>query len=190
MGNTFLSFKALYVIWSWFKWQRICDDISYCMKQDICLTLYDETASVMGLNVWLLCVCESLHTTHTGCLSSRQKSLSVSLCKLQISSDPDERLSFLSFRSDSHKSFNTRLHGGSSLGDLLLQIGHSWVSLILQNCWRHSLQTLWLHERTTGSLKISQHTGQEKYSSESESIFTVGPFWGQQSKLYFHFLMV
>ncbi len=68
----------------------------------ICLTLYDEATSLMGLNVWLTRFCESLHTKHTGCLSSRQKSLSFSLCNLQISSDPDERLSFLCFRNDSH----------------------------------------------------------------------------------------
>ncbi len=132
----------------------------------------------MGLNVWLSCFCESLHTKHTGCLSSRQKSLSFSLCKLQISSDPDECLSFLSFRNDSHKFFSTRLHGGSWL-DNLLQTGHSWVSLVLQNCWRHSLQKLWLHDKTTGSLKISQHMGQESSSEDtfSEAIFTISLFF-------------
>ena len=129
----------------------------------------------MGLNVWLTCFCESLHTKHTGCLSSRQKSLSFSLCELQISSDPDERLSFLSFRNDSHKFLNARLNGGGFLEDLLLQTGHSWDPLVLQNCWRHSLQKLWLHDKTTGALKISQHTGQESSSAEtfSEAIFTV-----------------
>ncbi len=124
----------------------------------------------MGLNVWLTCFSESLHTKHTGCLSSRQKSLSFSLCKLQISSDPDERLSFLSFISESHKFFNARLRGGSSLEDLLLQTGHSWVFLVFQNCWRHSLQILWLQDRITGFLKISQHTGQESSSTDFESI--------------------
>ncbi len=122
--------------------------------------LYEGTTSLMGLNVWLMCFSESLHTKHAGCLSSRQKSLSFSLCKLQISSDPDERLSFLSFRNDSHKFCNARLNGGFSFEDLLLQTGHSWVFLVLQNCWRHSLQTLWLHDKITGVLKISQHTGQ------------------------------
>ncbi len=137
------------------------------------LTLCDETTSSMGLNLWLSCFCELIHTTHTGCLSSRQKSLSFSLCKLQISSDPDERLSFLSFRNDSHKFFNARLIGGWSLEDLLLQTGHSWVFLVLQNCWIHSLQKLWLHDKTTGFLKISWHTGQDKSSSGSEAIFTL-----------------
>ncbi len=135
--------------------------------------MYDETISPMGLNVWLSCFCESLHTKHTGCLSSRQKSLSFLLCKLQISSDSDECLSFLSFRSRSHKFFNTRLHRGPLFVHLLLQTGHSWVSLILQNCWRHSLQALCPHDKTSGSLKISLHTGQEKSASEIESIFTV-----------------
>ncbi len=133
-------------------------------------TLWDESTSLMGLNVWLTCFSESLHTKHTGCLSSRQKSLSFSLCKLQISSDPDERLSFLSFISESHRFFNTRLRGGSSLDDLLLQTGHSWVFLVFQNCWRHSLQILWLQDRRTGFLKISQHTGQESSSIDFESI--------------------
>ncbi len=104
----------------------------------ICLTLYDEATSLMGLNVWLTRFCESLHTKHTGCLSSRQKSLSFSLCKLQISSDPDERLSFLCFRNDSHTFFNARLHGGQRFEDLLMQTGHFRVFLVLHNCWRHS----------------------------------------------------
>ncbi len=139
----------------------------------ISLTLYDETTSSMGLNLWLSCFCELTHTKHTGCLSSRQKSLSFSLCKLQISSDPDERLSFLSFRNDSHKFLNARLRGGTSFEDLLLQTGHSWVFLVLQNCWRHSLQKLWLHDKITGFLKISWHTGQDKSSSGSEAISTL-----------------
>ncbi len=141
----------------------------------VSLTLHEGITSSMGLNVWLSCFCEFIHNTHTGCLSSRQKSLSFSLCKLQISSDPDEHLSFFSFRNDSHKFFNARLTGGSSLEDLVLQTGHSWVFLVLQNCWRHSLQKLWLHDRRTGVLKISWHTGQEKSSSDSEAISTL---WG------------
>ncbi len=153
------------------KWKRFSDH-----------TLWDESTSLMGLNVWLTCFSESLHTKHTGCLSSRQKSLSFSLCKLQISSDPDERLSFLSFISESHKFFNTRLRGGSSLDDLLLQTGHSCVSLVFQNCWRHSLQKLWLQDRITGSLKISQHTGQESSSIDVESISF------SSETIYFHFL--
>ncbi len=123
-------------------------------------TLYEGTTSLIGLNLWFSCCSEVKHTKHAGSLSSRQKSLSFSLCKLQISSDPDERLSFLSFRNDSHKFCNARFNGGQSFEDLLLQTGHSWVFLVLQNCWRHSLQTLWLHDKITGVLKISQHTGQ------------------------------
>jgi len=129
----------------------------------------------MGLKVWLACFCESLHTTHTGCLSSRQKSLSFSLCKLQISSDPDESFSSLSFRNDSHKLFNAILGGIVSLEDLLLQTGHSRVSLLLQNCWRHSLQKLWSHDRRTRDLNLSQHTRQDSSSGDTccEAIFTV-----------------
>ncbi len=142
-----------------FSQQSICHMKLSKMTEKI-PTLYEGTTSLIGLNLWFSCCSEVKHTKHTGCLSSRQKSLSFSLCKLQISSDPDEQLSFLSFRNDSHKFFNARLYGGWSLEDLLLQTGHSWVFLVLQNCWRHSLQKLWLHDKRTGVLKISQHTGQ------------------------------
>ncbi len=126
----------------------------------------------MGLNVLLAYICVSLHTEHAGWLSFWERSLSFSPCKLQIFSDPAERLSFLSFRNDLHKFFNTGLQEGFFEG-LLPQTGHSRVSLVLHNCCRHSLQTLWLHDNRTGALKISWHTGQDSSSIFSESIFTV-----------------
>ncbi len=117
---------------------------------------------LLHLLVWMCdwCVLVNLCTLNTQAVCPPDRRVWVSLCKLQISSDPDERLSFLSFRNDSHKFCNARFNGGHSLEDLLLQTGHSWVFLVLQNCWRHSLQKLWLHDKITGVLKISQHTGQ------------------------------
>ena len=125
------------------------------------LTLRSTAASAMGLNWWFLWSFESRHTRHTSCWSSWQNSLSLSPWRLQ--SAP---LWPLSCKNVSHRFFNARLVGGSSFDDLLLQTGHSLDILVFQNCCRQSLQTLWLHERTTGSLKMSQHTGQEKSSSE------------------------
>lgn len=126
--------------------------LAYMKRRKSRPTLYDGTTSSIGWNVWLACFCESLHTKHTGSLSFRQKSLSFSLCDLQMSSG---ELSLLSLRNDSHKFFKARLYGGSCFEDLLLQMGHSWVFLVFQNCWRHALQTLWLQDRSTGALKIS-----------------------------------
>ncbi len=119
-----------------------------------------------------MCFSESLHTKHTDSLSSTQKSLSFSPCTSQTSS---------TFKKDSHRFFNTRFPGGSGLEDLLLQTGHSWVLLLLQKCWRQSLQMLWLHDRNTGDLKISQHTGQDSSSTESDSISV----WWTPRALYF-----
>ncbi len=126
----------------------------------------------MGLNVLLAYFFLSLHTEHAGFLSFLEKSLSFSQCKLQISSESAERLSFLSFRNDLHKFFNSRLQEGF-FEDVLPQTGHSRVSLVLHNCWRQLLQTLWLHDKRTGALKIAWHTGQDSSSIFSESIFTV-----------------
>lgn len=131
----------------------------------------------------------TLHTKQTGCLSSRQKSLRCSLCRLQTSSDPDEEIWLLFFVNDSHAFFKTRLQGGSFLEDLLLQTGHPWVFLVFQKFWRHSLQTLWPHDRITGKMKISQHTGQVRSSTDSKSIIILSSndlnftfnFWSETS---------
>lgn len=133
-----------------------------CFEYYWSLTLFSLTASLTGQNLWLLCVLESRHTKHTGCWSSRQKSLSFSLWRWQT----DEDLSLLSCKKLSHRFFRTRFNGGSSLEDLLLQTGQSLDPLFSQNVWIQSLQKLWLQDNTTGSLKTSQHTGQEKSSSE------------------------
>ncbi|CDQ90427.1 unnamed protein product [Oncorhynchus mykiss] len=48
--------------------------------------------------------------------------------------------------------------------------GHSQDVFCFQYSSRQALQKLWLHNRTTGSLKMSQHTGQEKSTSERETL--------------------
>lgn len=66
----------------------------------------------------------------------------------------------------SHTFFSTRLTVGSVREHLLRQTGHSrLVPFLLQNWCRQPLQKLWLHRSTTGSAKISQHTGHDSWSS-------------------------
>lgn len=69
-----------------------------------------------------------------------------------------------SFQKASHRFFTDGLLGGSNFEDLLLQTGHSWDPHSFQNPRRQVLQKLWQHDMATGSLKMSQHTGQEKSS--------------------------
>lgn len=125
----------------------------------------------MGLNLWLVCLLESLQMRHTASLWSRQKSLSFSECREQRTSDPVELLCSLSWRAASHRFFKARLRGGLLFGDLVLQHGHSNTLLPFHQLLRQTLQKLWLHNRTTGSLKMSWQTGQDKFSSDTENIF-------------------
>lgn len=129
------------------------------------LTFWSCTTSSIGQRSWFLCFFDVWQTKQTGCLSFRQKSFSFSWCRLQ-NSDESETFWFLFLRKTSHKFFSTRLHGGSDLEDLLLQTGQSWNALVVQNFTRQFLHKLWLQDNKTGSLKISQHTGQERSSSE------------------------
>ena len=135
------------------------------------LTVRSDIASSTGWNLWLVCCFESRHTTHTGCLSSRQKSLSFSLCRMQSTSDPAEALWLFSCKKFSHRFFKTTFERGCSRDDLLLQTGHSLDPLVSQYCCRQALQKLWLHDRRTGSLKMSVHTGQDISSCSFEAIF-------------------
>ena len=151
----------------------------------------------MGRNWCPECFLEAWHTTHMGCLSSRQNSLSLSPCRLQSTSDPPEALWLFSFRKDSHKFLKDKFSGGLSNEDCLLQTGHSLDFFSLQNFWRQSLQKLWLHKRRTGSLKMSKQTGQVKSSSGRELLDAI-LFKQKQSlgwklwvcTLNFHFLFV
>ncbi len=165
-----------------------CDnksDLTWSWLKAGSLTLYEGITSSIGLTVWLTCFCEVKHTTHTGCLSSRQKSLSFSLCKLQISSDPDERLSFLSFRNDSHKFFNTRLHGGLSLEDLLLQTGppeFSWFSRTVEDTLYTNCDYM-TEEQDSWRFHDIQDKTNHLQIEKPFSLFVL-----QRAKLYFHFL--
>lgn len=136
-------------------------------------TLQLVTASSMEQKLWSVCFLEVWHTTHTGFLSSRQKRLNISLCRLQIISDTGDGVWFLSCKKVWHRFLKAKLMGSWFRADLFLQTGHSLDSLVSQYCSRHTLHTLWLHCRRTGSLKMSKHTGQEKSASENlTSIFS------------------
>lgn len=125
-------------------------------------TLWFCTTSSSGL--WLCCLV-SCHTKQTGCLSS---SSSVFPCRLQSTELillVDFWLSICDCEKASHRLFRERLGGYQSLEHFLLQTGHSQDSLCFQFPRRQVLQKLWPHDTRTGSLKMSQHTGQERSSS-------------------------
>lgn len=120
----------------------------------------------MGQKSCSLCFLEVWQTTHTGSLSTRQKSLKLSPCRLHR---PCRDLSELfPCRTASHRFFNAKFRGKSPFGDFRLHTGHSLDFLTSQNLFRQSLQMLWLHCCITGSLKISQQTGQVRSSSGKE----------------------
>lgn len=125
----------------------------------------------MGLNLWLLCAFESRHTRHTGSSWSKQKSLSFSACRLQRASDAASGVSALSALSSTavlHRFLSTKLTGGSVDEGIFMQSGQVWVSFSFHHNCRHSLQKLWLHERMTGSLKISWQIEQVSSFSDSD----------------------
>ncbi len=100
-----------------------------------------------------------------GCWSSKQKSLSISLCSGQTS--PETAVGFL-FLKDSQSALNARLLVGSSWEHSFRQTGHCGTSWVLQKRWRHSSHKLWLHFRVTGSVKISQQMRHVKSSSRKD----------------------
>lgn len=170
-------------------------DVSHIFYQNLSPTLWSCTASSTGMQSWSLCFLETWHTKQMGSLSSRQNSLSFSLCRLQSTLDPVVglfRSVCLLSRKASHRFFRDRFVRGWSIEDFLLQTGHSWDSLSFQHSFRQAWQKLWLHDNMTGSLKMSRHTVQEKSSSgrdELEAIFSHGvtPCPGMRSESYFHF---
>lgn len=120
----------------------------------------------MGQKLCSLCFLEVWQTTHTGSLSSRQNSLKLSPCRLH---KPCRNLPELfTCRTASQRFFNAKFRGRSPLGDLRLHTGHSRDFLTSQYLFRQYLQMLWLHCCMTGSLKISQQTGQVRSSSGKE----------------------
>lgn len=130
-------------------------------------------ASLTGQQSCCLCFLEVWQTTQMGSLSCRQKSLSFSPWRGHTSpgsqySSP--AASSPSWIKDSHRFLRVRLGTGSSR----LWVLHRGQSRLrprwVQYFCRQSAQKLWLHLRTTGSLKISQHMGQERSTSGSESL--------------------
>lgn len=125
----------------------------------------------MGQQSWPLCFFDVWQTTQMGCLSFKQKSLSVSPCRWQISWDP---FSFsFPLWNDSQRLFKAKLWLGSSEEHSFLHTGHRKISMSFQHFCRHSSQKLWLHLSTTGLLNMSQHTGQERCSSRRDKLASI-----------------
>lgn len=105
----------------------------------------------MGLKWWFLWNFEYGHTKHTSWLSSSQRSLSSERCRLQNVSPLLSKTVWW------------------SCNDLFPHTGHSLNPMVLLSSSTHNLQTLWVQRKITGSLQISQHTAQEKSSTEKDS---------------------
>lgn len=144
------------------------------------ITLRSWAPSSKGHTLCPWCFLEVWHTQQRTSKSSRQKSFRTSPCVTHSSST----ISFSSpvptapvpagpvlrsLRKVSATFFSVRLTVGSVREHFLLQMGHSRLAFFLfQNCCRQSRQKLWLHFSTTGSLKISQQTGQDSSCSSTD----------------------
>ena len=137
------------------------------------LTLWASAASLTGTQLCFLCFSESRQIRQTSCWSSWQKSFSFSLCRLQSSSDAESALWLLSCLKASDRFLSARLRGGSPMGKISLQTGHVCCVLFLHHSWRQDLQKLWPHSKRTGSLKISQHTGQVHSTSDGDALAAI-----------------
>lgn len=134
------------------------------------VTLQSRTASSKGEQLWSVWSLENWHTTQIGSLSTRQKSFSLSPCRLQlILSFTASALWFLTCRRASQMFFRARLDRGLDFWALLLHTGHSRRP-VSQQRFKQVLQKLWLHDSKTGSVKMSQHTGHVRSSSGSDMI--------------------
>lgn len=139
-------------------------------------TFTSTMASLTGQQSCCLCFLEVWQTTQMGSLSCRQKSLSFSPWRghvspgSQYSSSAVSSRPSLSWIKDSHRFFRVRLGTGSSRLWVLHRGQSRFRPLWVQYFFRQDAQKLWLHLRTTGSLKISQHMGQERSTSGSESL--------------------
>lgn len=127
----------------------------------------------MGLNLWLTCTAESRQTTHAGSWWSRQKSLRFSECTVQSVWEPLEALCSVFCKYASHRFFKARLRGGLLCKDIILQTGHCFIGLSSHHLCRQALQKLWLHDKITGSSKMSWQMGQERWSSDCVVIFSL-----------------
>lgn len=140
-------------------------------------TFTSRTASLIGQQSCCLCFLEVWQTTQMGSLSNKQYSLSFSLWAghispgSQYSSPPVSSTGRLSSCThDSHRFFRVRLGTGSSRF-WVLHSGQSRLRpLPVQYCCRQGAQKLWVHLRTTGSLKMAQHMGQVRSSSGRDSL--------------------
>lgn len=124
----------------------------------------------MEQTVCLLCKLEFLHLVQRGLWSFMQNRVRASWCILQNPSTSTDIRRFLSFSTASHMLCSTMFSGGSGVEDTVLQIGHSRAPRCCQKVCRQILQMLWEQARSKGSLKMSQHTGQEKSSSVREGL--------------------
>lgn len=79
----------------------------------------------------------------------------------------------LSAKKTLHRFFNSIITGGMDPEDTTLQTGHDCVLLSAHQVVKQPLQKQWLQGRTTGSLKMSRHTGQLRFSSNWEAIFSL-----------------
>lgn len=127
-------------------------------------TLQSAAASSVGEQSWPLCILEVWHTTQMGSWSVKQKSFSFSPCFQHKLLDPDALLWPFPCWKASHRFLRARLERGLFLDALLLQTGQLQETALSQKRSKQRLQKLWLHGKRTGSLKISQHTGQERSS--------------------------
>lgn len=143
----------------------------------VSLTLRSCAASSMGDTRWPWCFLEVWHTQHSSSSSSWQKSLSASLWvghkSIDLAVVPGDEGGvfnpFCSCTSVSHTFLSTRLRVGSVSEHLFRHTGHSRLGdFLLQNLFRQVRQKLWLQRRTTGSAKISQQTGHDRWSSTTE----------------------
>lgn len=124
----------------------------------------------MGTQLCFLCFCASLQITQMSCWSSWQKSFSFSLWTLQWSRGLEVVLLFFSCLKVSERFLRARLGGGLAIGNISLHTGHVWCLLCLHHSWRQCLQKLWPHSKRTGSLNISQHTGQVQSASDCDTL--------------------
>lgn len=147
------------------------------------ITLRSFAASSKGHTLWPWCFLDVWQTQQRTSSSDWQNNLRPSPWVAHRASGLDTPLPeykpaladafpFCSCAMASHTFFRARLMVGSVREHFLLHTGHSLLAAFLfQKPWRQRRQKLWLHFRTTGSVKISQQTGQESSSSIGDCVW-------------------
>ncbi|KAJ0047420.1 hypothetical protein NL108_002961, partial [Boleophthalmus pectinirostris] len=102
---------------------------------------------------------EDWQTTQIGCLSTKQNSFNFSPCRQQTVRSSTTIDFLFASTTASQTFFKARFDGGQVLGAFLRHTGHSRMPVSQQRL-RQILQKLWLHDKRTGSVKMSQQTGQ------------------------------